>query len=165
VVLVYAKKHTGIASLDWHAAVEEALCFGWIDSKRWRLDDQFFLQIFTPRTPRSRWSALNKRRVAALIESGLMTPAGHAAIELAKRTGAWTAHESVDAMVVPPDLKRALAATPGATAAFTALPPGRRKQYLYFMNDAKKEETRRRRIAHLLAQLSKSVQGRPSDRP
>ena len=69
-MLVYAKKHTGLSSLDWDEAVEEALCFGWIDSKRMPLDADFFLQIFTPRKPKSRWSGLNKKRVAALIEAG-----------------------------------------------------------------------------------------------
>jgi uncharacterized protein YdeI (YjbR/CyaY-like superfamily) len=154
VVLVYAKKHTGLSSLDWDEAVEEALCFGWIDSRRWRLDEQFFLQIFTPRKPKSRWSGLNKKRVAALIEAGLMTKAGQAAIDFAKKTGTWSALDHVDAMVMPPDLKKALAATPGASAKFKALTPGRQKQFLYFMNDAKKEETRLKRIAYLLKQLS-----------
>jgi uncharacterized protein YdeI (YjbR/CyaY-like superfamily) len=154
VLLVYAKKHTGLSSLDWDEAVEEALCFGWIDSKRMPLDAHFFLQIFTPRKPKSRWSGLNKKRVAALIEAGLMAPAGQAAIELAKKTGAWAAFDHIDAMVVPPDLKKALAKTPGASAKFKALSTSRQKQFLYFMNDAKKEETRAKRIAYLLKQLS-----------
>jgi uncharacterized protein YdeI (YjbR/CyaY-like superfamily) len=154
VLLVYAKKHTGMSSLDWDEAVEEALCFGWIDSKRMPLDADFFLQIFTPRKPKSRWSGLNKKRVAALIEAGLMTKAGHAAIDFAKKTGTWSALDHVDAMVMPPDLKKALAATPGAAAKFKALTPSRQKQFLYFMNDAKKEETRLKRIAYLLKHLT-----------
>jgi uncharacterized protein YdeI (YjbR/CyaY-like superfamily) len=154
VILVYAKKHTGLASLDWDEAVEEALCFGWIDSKRWRLDDTFFLQIFTPRKAKSRWSGLNKKRVIALIEAGLMMPAGHAAIELAKKTGAWTHLDHVDAMVMPPDLQRAIAKTPGAAAKFKALTPWRQKQFFYRLNDAKKEETRLKRIADILKQLA-----------
>ena len=156
VLLVYAKKHTGLSSLDWDEAVEEALCFGWIDSKRLPLDADFFLQIFTPRKPKSRWSGLNKKRVAALAKAGLMTPAGQAAIDLAKKIGTWTAHDAVDAMVVPADLQKALDKTPGAAAKFKALTPGRQKQFLYFMNDAKKEETRVKRIAYLLKQLSSS---------
>ena len=154
VILVYAKKHTGLSSLDWDEAVEEALCFGWIDSKRMSLDADFFLQIFTPRKAKSRWSALNKKRVAELAEAGLMTKAGQAAIDLAKKTGAWTAFDHIEAMVMPPDLKKALAATPGAAAKFKALTTSRQKQFLYFMNDAKKEETRLKRIAYLLKQLS-----------
>ena len=154
VLLVYAKKHTGLSSLDWDEAVEEALCFGWIDSKRMPLDGDFFLQIFTPRKSKSRWSGLNKKRVAVLIEAGLMAPAGHAAIALAKKTGAWAALEHVDAMVMPADLKKALAATAGAAAKFKALTPSRQKQFLYFMHDAKKDETRLKRIASLLKQLA-----------
>ena len=153
-LLVYAKKHTGLPSLDWDEAVEEALCFGWIDSKRMPLDADFFLQIFTPRKPKSRWSGLNKKRVAALTEAGLMAPAGHAAIEAAKKTGAWSHLDHVDAMVMPTDLKKAIAKTPGAAAKFKALTPWRQKQFLYRMNDAKKEETRLKRIAYLLKQLS-----------
>ena len=118
IVLVYAKKHTGLSSLDWDEAVEEALCFGWIDSKRMPLDHDFFLQIFTPRKPKSRWSGLNKQRVATLTEAGLMMPAGQAAIDLAKKTGAWSALAHVDALVMPLDLKKAIAKTPGAAAKF-----------------------------------------------
>ena len=153
-LLVYAKKHTGISSLDWDEAVEEALCFGWIDSKRMPLDADYFLQIFTPRKPKSRWSGLNKKRVEALIEARLMMPAGQAAIDLAKKTGTWSALDHVDAMVMPPDLKEALASTPGAAAKFKALTPGRQKQFLYFMHDAKKPDTRLKRIAYLVKQLS-----------
>jgi len=153
-VLVYAKKHTGITSLDWDAAVEEALCFGWIDNKRMPLDDDFFLQIFTPRRPKSRWSSLNKKRVAALAAAGQMTPAGQAAIDLAKKTGTWSALDQVDALLMPPDLKQALAQAPAAAAKFKTLTVGRQKQFLYFMNDAKKEETRTKRIAHILKILS-----------
>ena len=151
---MYAKKHTGLSSLDWDEAVEEALCFGWIDSKRMRLDDAFFLQIFTPRKPKSRWSGLNKKRVAALTGAGLMTPAGQAVIDLAKKTGTWSAFDHVDAMVMPPDLKKALAKAPAAAAKFKTLTAARQKQFLYFMNDAKKEETRIKRIAHILKALS-----------
>ena len=153
-MLVYAKKHTGITSLDWDAAVEEALCFGWIDNKRMPLDDDFFLQIFTPRRPKSRWSSLNKKRVAALAAAGQMTPAGQAAIDLAKKTGTWSALDQVDALLMPPDLKQAPAQAPAAAAKFKTLTVGRQKQFLYFMNDAKKEETRTKRIAHILKILS-----------
>jgi uncharacterized protein YdeI (YjbR/CyaY-like superfamily) len=83
-----------------------------------------------------------------------MTPAGQAAIDLAKKAGTWSAFDHIEAMVMPPDLKKALAATPGAAAKFKALTPGRQKQFLYFMNDAKKEETRLKRITHILKTLS-----------
>jgi uncharacterized protein YdeI (YjbR/CyaY-like superfamily) len=118
-----------------------------------RLDDAFFLQIFTPRKPKSRWSGLNKKRVAALTGAGLMTPAGQAVIDLAKKTGTWSAFDHVDAMVMPPDLKKALAKAPAAAAKFKTLTAARQKQFLYFMNDAKKEETRIKRIAHIIKSL------------
>jgi len=152
--LVTWRTRSGKRKLTYEEAVEEALCFGWIDSKRMPLDESFFLQIFTPRKAKSRWSGLNKKRVAALIDAGLMAPAGQAAIDLAKKTGAWSAHDAVDAMVMPPDLKNALAKNAAAAAKFKALTPARQKQFLYFMNDAKKEETRLKRIAYLLEQLS-----------
>jgi uncharacterized protein YdeI (YjbR/CyaY-like superfamily) len=92
--------------------------------------------------------------VTALIKAGLMTPAGLAAIELAKKTGTWSAFDHVDAMVMPPDLKAALGKAPAAAAKFKTLTAARQKQFLYFMNDAKKEETRIKRIAHILKALS-----------
>jgi uncharacterized protein YdeI (YjbR/CyaY-like superfamily) len=153
VVLVYAKKHTGLSSLDWDEAVEEALCFGWIDSKRWRLDETFFLQIFTPRKAKSRWSGLNKKRVAALIEAGLMSPAGHAAIELAKKTGAWTALDHVEALVMPEDFLTAIAKSAKARANLEASSPMTRKMCLYRLNDAKRPETRQRYIKQLVDAL------------
>ena len=155
VLLVYAKKHTGLSSLDWDEAVEEALCFGWIDSKRLPLDSNFFLQIFTPRKPKSRWSGLNKKRVAALTKAGLMTPPGRPPSTWPGRPARGRRFDHVDAMVMPPDLKKALAKAPAAAAKFKALTASRQKQFLYFMNDAKKEETRIKRIAHILKQLSK----------
>jgi len=154
VLLVYAKKHTGIPSLDWDEAVEEALCFGWIDSKRLPLDGEFFLQTFTPRKPKSRWSGLNKTRVAALVKAGLMTPAGQKAIDLAKKTGTWAAFDHVDALVMPDDLTQALAKAPAAAATLKTLTVARQKQFLYFLNDAKREETRVKRIAHILKALA-----------
>jgi len=89
--LVYAKKHSGLPSLTYNDAVEEALCFGWIDSKVNPIDDRFYMQVFTPRKPWSAWSALNKTRVKRLVAAGRMTVAGAAAIKVAKKSGAWDA--------------------------------------------------------------------------
>jgi uncharacterized protein YdeI (YjbR/CyaY-like superfamily) len=150
VVLVYAKKHTGLSSLDWDEAVEEALCFGWIDSRRWRLDEQFFLQIFTPRRPKSAWSALNKKRVERLIAEGLMTPAGQKEIDLAKETGAWTARDHIEALVMPADFLTALAKSAKARAGFEASSPFTHKMCLYRLHAAKRPETRERYITQLV---------------
>jgi uncharacterized protein YdeI (YjbR/CyaY-like superfamily) len=94
--LVYAKKHTGIASVTYSEAVEEALCFGWIDSLVHSIDDSHFKQIFTPRKEKSAWSALNRTRVETLIANGLMTPAGMKLIDLAKKTGTWDARPHIE---------------------------------------------------------------------
>src|SRR3982750_1403212 len=106
---VYAKKHTGIPSLTWQDGVEEALCFGWIDSLRKPVDDTYFKQLYTPRKPTSSWSAINKATIERLIAAGLMTAAGLAAIEHAKTTGRWNAIDHVEALTVPDDFQRALA--------------------------------------------------------
>lgn len=148
--LVYAKKHTGLPSLSWDDAVEEALCFGWIDSLRRRLDDTFFLQLFTPRKPKSAWSALNKTRVTRLIKDGLMTPAGMAAIELAKRTGTWNRWDAVDALVEPPELAAALDASARTRKKWDALRPAQRKRYLYWLANVKRPDTRAARVREIV---------------
>src|SRR5262245_49124201 len=106
--LIYAKKHTGIPSLTYSDAVEEALCFGWIDSLLQSIDDSLHRQIFTPRKTRSSWSALNRKRAARLIDAGLMTAAGMALITRAKKTGQWEAHKPSESLTIPPELKKAL---------------------------------------------------------
>ena len=135
--LVYAKKHSRLPSLTYNDAVEEALCFGWIDSKVNPIDDDFYMQIFTPRKPKSGWSALNKTRVERLLAAGLMTPAGLAVIKAAKNSGTWDARKHVEDLIVPPDLEKAIKAQPGGQpllgvlqrepAERRSLPPGRRQ--------------------------------------
>jgi uncharacterized protein YdeI (YjbR/CyaY-like superfamily) len=153
--LVYAKKHTGIPSLTWQDGVEEALCFGWIDSLRKPVDDTYFKQLYTPRKATSTWSAINKESVERLIAAGLMTAAGVAAIELAKASGRWTALDHVESFTVPDDFKKALAKDKEARAGFDALSPFVRKQFLYRLNSAKLPETRARRIQELLESARK----------
>ena len=110
--------------------------------------------MFTPRTRRSRWAATNKARVEKLIAAGLMTPAGMKVIDLAKQTGTWGALDSVEAGTIPEDLLKALKKSAGAKKAFDALTPGKRKQFLYRLNDAKKPETRAKRIALMIEELT-----------
>ena len=148
--LVYAKKHTGLPSLLWQHGVEEALCFGWIDSLRRPVDDTYFKQLYTPRKPRSNWSAINKASAERLIAEGLMTAAGVTAIEVAKANGSWNVIDHVESFVVPADFKKALARNQAARAGFDALSPFVRKQFLYRLNSAKRPETRARRIAELI---------------
>ncbi len=145
--LVFAKKHTGLATVSYNDAVEEALCFGWIDGLMNPVDDTFYMQLFTPRKPKSAWAATNKARVEKLIAAGLMTDAGMKLIELARKSGTWDALAHVEALTVPPDFKRALGATPGAKKGYDTYTPGVKKQCLYYLNDAKRPETRAKRIA------------------
>jgi len=149
--LVYAKKHTGIPSLTWQEGVEEALCFGWIDSLRRPVDGTYFKQLYTPRKPRSTWSAINKAAIARLTEAGLMAAAGLAAVELAKANGRWNALDHVESHTIPDDFAAALAKNKKANAGFKALSPFVRKQFLYRLNSAKRPETRAKRIAELIA--------------
>ena len=152
--LIYAKKHTGIPSLTYNDAVEEALCFGWIDSLVQSVDDARFRQIFTPRKEKSLWSALNRKRAARLIEAGLMTAAGLALITLAKKTGRWEAHEPSESLTVPAELKKALAANAAAKKNWPTYTESQRKMFLYMVNGAKRPETRAKRVARVLEIVS-----------
>ena len=106
--LIYYRASTGKSRLSWEDAVREALCFGWIDSKVKPIDDERYKQIFTPRKPRSVWSKINKQHISELIDVELMTDAGLRAVDVAKKNGAWSLLEPVDALIVPPDLESAL---------------------------------------------------------
>ena len=144
--LVFAKKHSGLPTVSYNDAVEEALCFGWIDGLMHPVDDTFYKQLFTPRKPKSKWAASNKARVEKLMAAGLMTDAGMKLVELAKNTGTWEALTKVDTTTVPADFKRALNAAAGARKAFDAYTPGVKKQCLAYIHDAKRPETRAKRI-------------------
>jgi uncharacterized protein YdeI (YjbR/CyaY-like superfamily) len=149
--LVYFKKGVAKKSVAQPEAVEEALCYGWIDSIVRSIDAERYQQRFTPRSDRSVWSATNKRRVAALERQGKMTTAGRAKIAAAKQNGSWQRLDAVEIdAAVPPALDAALAADPAARAAFDALPPSHRKQYLWWIASAKRDETRARRVARSL---------------
>jgi uncharacterized protein YdeI (YjbR/CyaY-like superfamily) len=148
-----AKKHTGLATVSYNDAVEEALCFGWIDTTLNPIDAQFYKQLFTPRKPRSTWAATNKARVERLIAQNLMTAAGLAAIETAKANGSWSSIDHVEAGEVPDDLQRAIAGSAVTRRAWAALRPGLRKQFLFRMSSAKRQNTRDARIAAILQWL------------
>lgn len=144
--LTVRKKGSDLPGVGYEEAVEEALCFGRIDSTVNRLDDHRFKQLMTPRKPASTWSKSNKARVARLAADGLMTPAGLAVIEAAKADGSWTILDDVDALVVPEDLSVALAADPEAARNFDAFPDSVKKQLLYWIAGAKRPGTRAQRI-------------------
>ena len=144
--LVFDKKSSRPDRLAYGDAVEEALCFGWIDSLVRRLDDARYVQLFTPRKPKSTWSRSNKVRVERLLAQGLMAPAGLASIELAKTNGSWESLDAVEAFVMPDDLATALAGVPGAAEKFAAFSPSARKAYLHWISQAVRPETRAKRI-------------------
>jgi uncharacterized protein YdeI (YjbR/CyaY-like superfamily) len=145
--LVSWRKAAGRTSVAYEDAVEEALCVGWIDSVGGRLDDERGLQWFSPRRSRSGWARSNKERVERLIAAGLMLPAGLAAIEEAKRNGTWTLLDDVENLVVPDDLAIALDAQPPAREHWEAFSRSPRRAILEWIAQAKRPETRARRIA------------------
>ena len=144
---VYFKKTTGNPRVEYGEAVEEALCFGWIDSKSEQIDEERTRMMFTPRNPTSGWSKLNKQRVKRLIEEGRMAQAGLATIKTAKRNGTWTALDAIEALEVPPDLAKALAANKKAKTHFDAFSPSSKKIILLWIQNAKRQKTRDKRVA------------------
>src|SRR3989440_3639404 len=149
-----AKKGSGIESVRYPEVLDTALCFGWIDGRREALDERFFLQRFTPRRPRSRWSRINRDKAERLIAEGRMRPAGLAEVERAKADGRWeAAYEGQKSSTVPDDLQRELDARPKAKAFFAELNSQNRYAILYRLQDAKKPETRARRLAKFVAML------------
>jgi uncharacterized protein YdeI (YjbR/CyaY-like superfamily) len=143
--LVLAKKGARRKGVSYEEAVQEALCFGWIDSSPNRLDDERFKIHMSPRKPNSTWARSNKERVRRLIEQGLMAPAGMEKIEAAKRNGSWDIIEEVDALQVPEELEKALLSYPPAKANFESFIPSYRKQAIYWVLSAKRPETKARR--------------------
>lgn len=144
---VYFKKSSGKQRFTYEDMVEEALCFGWIDGQARALDAERAMLWLSPRKPKSVWSAPNKVRVARVITAGLMHPAGQAKVDAAKANGSWTALDATDRLEVPDDLAAALAATPKARAHFEAFPASAKKGVLEWVRQAKRPETRARRIA------------------
>jgi uncharacterized protein YdeI (YjbR/CyaY-like superfamily) len=151
--LVFDKTSSRPDRLKYVDAVEEALCYGWIDSTVRTLDDARYVQLMMPRKPKSTWARTNKERVERLIAQGLMAEAGLASIERAKANGSWESLDAVEAFVVPDDLTKALRAQPGAAKNFAAFAPSARKAYLHWISQAVRAETRAARIAEV-AQLA-----------
>ncbi|HKA94692.1 MAG TPA: YdeI/OmpD-associated family protein [Streptosporangiaceae bacterium] len=153
--LKIAKKGSAGQSISYSDAVDVALCHGWIDGQKGRLDDDYWLQRFTPRKRGSMWSKINTERAAALIASGRMRPAGLSEVELAKADGRWErAYESQSRVTVPEDLARALAANQRARAFFATLDSTNRYAILYRIGSAKRPETRAKRIDAFVTMLS-----------
>lgn len=155
--LVTYKKSAGELYLPYDAIVEEALCWGWIDSRTRALDAQRSMLLFSPRRPGSGWSRVNKERIARLIEQGLMMPPGLALIEQAKADGSWNALDDIEALKVPPDLAAAFRATPKAKSHFDAFGRSSQKIILLWVLSAKRPETRAKRIAETVRLAARNL--------
>lgn len=152
--IAIAKKASGVKSITYADALDVALCFGWIDGQRRAHDETYFLQRFTPRRARSPWSEVNREKVRVLIDAGRMRPAGQSEIDRAKKDGRWdAAYKGSRAIEIPPDLQAELDADPDAAAFFATLSSQNRYSILYRVGEAKRPETRARRIAKFMEML------------
>ncbi|MBS2213888.1 YdeI/OmpD-associated family protein [Carboxylicivirga mesophila] len=147
--LVLHKKQSPGHNLSWSEAVDEALCFGWIDSTKKTIDAERYQQYFTKRKAKSNWSKVNKAKVQTLIDQGLMTAAGYKSIEIAKANGSWTILDTVEALTLPDDLKAELAKRNGAMAYFDGLSKSNKKILLHWVVSAKRPTTRQKRITEI----------------
>lgn len=148
--LVYYKKKVAPPSLTWSEAVEEALCFGWIDSQAKPLDEERYQQYFSRRKPTSGWSKVNKEKVQRLLAEGRMTPAGLTSLETAQRNGSWTLLDDVEALRLPLDLAHALAQQPLAEHYFKGLSHSAKRYWLLRLVQAKRAPTRQRLLQEIL---------------
>jgi uncharacterized protein YdeI (YjbR/CyaY-like superfamily) len=159
--LVYYKKAANRPSLTWSQAVEEALCFGWIDSQAKPIDDETYRQYFSRRKPTSGWSKINKEKVAQLSATGRMTAAGLASIEKAQQNGSWTLLDEVEALLLPADLAQALQEIPLANSYFLGLSKSVRRNMLQWLVLAKRPATRQRRVLEIVELAAQQLRPRP----
>jgi len=152
----FAKKGSGVETVVYAEALDVALCYGWIDSQVRSYDERFYLQKFTPRRSRSRWSRINREKIEELTKQGRMKPAGLEQVELAKADGRWkAAYASPSNAQVPDDLQEALDASPKAAEFFATLNSSNRYAIIFQLEDAKKPETRTRRLDKFVAMLER----------
>lgn len=149
--LIYYKKASNKKSVKYSEAVDEALCFGWIDSKAKPIDAEQYMQFFSRRKPKSVWSRINKEKIERLIEQGLMTEAGHKVIRTAKENGSWTILDEAEQHIIPDDLAQALGQNPNADSYFSGLSRSDRRNILQWLVLAKRAETRQKRIEEIVS--------------
>lgn len=159
--LVLYKKESDKPIIAWSEAVDEALCFGWVDSKRKPVDEEKFIQFFSKRKPHGTWSKVNKEKVRKLIEQGLMTRAGFDCIEKAKQNGSWTILDDVEELKIPGDLEQELNARPEAMDYFLCLSKSAKKVILQWLVLAKRQETRQMRIAEIAESAVRKLKPKP----
>jgi uncharacterized protein YdeI (YjbR/CyaY-like superfamily) len=155
--LLLHKKSSPDKSVNYEEAVEEALCFGWIDSKPRKKDEHTFLLFFSRRKPKSVWSAINKKRIVKLIADGQMMPAGLASIEIAKANGSWTSIDDVEAMIMPVELVKAFKKNKLAATNFNAFPASAKKGIFQWISSAKTDATRAKRIFETVSLAEKNI--------
>ncbi|HYF67210.1 MAG TPA: YdeI/OmpD-associated family protein [Ohtaekwangia sp.] len=148
--LIYYKKESNIPTITWSDAVDEALCFGWIDSQRKSIDESKFMQRFSQRKANSIWSKINKQKIDQLIKDGFMTTAGMKCVEVAKENGSWSVLDEVEELIIPEDLNEAFKKKPGSKKYFLSLSKSRRKLLLFRLMNAKQQETRAKRIREIV---------------
>lgn len=158
--LVCYTKKSNRPTVSWSEAVDEALCFGWIDSKKIKIDEETSRQFFSKRKPNSTWSKINKEKVERLIAGGRMTPAGLACIETAKQNGSWTLLDEVEELIIPNDLEKAFKKHKGAKDNFLSLSKTARKMMLQSLVLAKRPETRQKRIDEIVFQATQKKKPR-----
>jgi len=160
--LKFAKKGSGITTVSYSEALDVALCYGWIDGQKDKFNGDHWLQRFTPRRPRSKWSRINRDRVASLVARGAMKPVGLREVERAKADGRWeAAYDGQRAAAVPDDLRRELEANAAAREFFATLDSANRYAILYRLQEAKKPETRARRLKTFVTMLSEGKKIHP----
>jgi uncharacterized protein YdeI (YjbR/CyaY-like superfamily) len=155
--LIMYRKESDTPSVYYEEAVEEALCFGWIDSKANKRDDESRYQYFTTRKPKGRWSKINKDRVKALDKLGLIHESGRKVIDLAKKTGTWTALDDIEKLIMPADLEKYFQKNKAALKNFLAFPPSAKKAIYNWIIDAKQEETRKRRVEETVSKAAQNL--------
>lgn len=160
VYLIFYKLEANLPTMRWEEAVKVAICFGWIDSTVKSLGNGKRKQYFSPRNPKSNWSALNKKYVTNLEEKSLIQDAGWKMIDLAKETGTWTAMDQVEKGIIPNDLQKAFDNNPEAFKNFNNFAPSYRKGYLSWLNSAKREATKEKRIAEIIRLCHANIKSR-----
>lgn len=154
--LIFHKKSSATPNLTWSEAVDEALCFGWIDSTKKTIDSDKYIQYFAKRKPKSTWSRVNKEKVKELTAQKLMTTAGIESIEIAKKNGSWTILDSVEHLIIPKDLEEEFKTKPTSKDFFLSLSKSNRKSILQWIVLAKRADTRERRIKEVVELASKN---------
>jgi uncharacterized protein YdeI (YjbR/CyaY-like superfamily) len=155
--LVCYKRESNKPTISWSDAVGEALCFGWIDSKRKPLDEEKFMQFFSRRKSKGTWSKVNKEKIKQLIDNGLMTKAGLMSIEVAKQNGSWTILDEVEELIIPKDLGKEFKTKLGSKDFFLSLSKSVRKAILQWLALAKQQKTRQKRISEIAALASQKL--------